>query len=125
MEYSILRIIYVANILVAGWIGVTSLWFPRIAVSTVFQNAVTYSESIRLVGCLWCGIALLSIAGLWKPIEFSPILVLQLVYKSAWLLAIALPALINGRTLPGGMAVFFLIWVTVLPFVIPWKYLFQ
>jgi len=36
----ILKIIYLANILVAGWISITSLFFPRTAVATVFENAV-------------------------------------------------------------------------------------
>lgn len=47
-----LKIIYVANVLVAGWIGVTSLFFPKTAIQTVFSNAYELTETVRLVGAL-------------------------------------------------------------------------
>ena len=49
----LLKLVYCANILVAGWISITSLFFPQRALATVFQNAFAYSEAIRLVGALW------------------------------------------------------------------------
>jgi hypothetical protein len=115
-----LKIVYVANIIVAGWISLTSIFSPRISSATVFQNAYQPTEVIRLVGCLWLAIAVLSILGLWRPISFSPILLVQLVYKGTWLLVVVLPAIRNRQPYPSGMAIFFLIWVLVLPFVIPW-----
>ena len=116
-----LKLIYFANIIVAGWIGISSLFFPKTAIATVFSNAYQPSELVRLVGALWLAIALLSVLGLWKPITFSPVLLLQLFYKGGWLIVVALPAMLNGINYPKGMAVFFLIWVLVLPFLIPWK----
>jgi hypothetical protein len=44
----------------------------------------------------------------------------QLIYKTTWLLIVALHAIRNNKPYPTGMALFFLIWVLVLPFVIPW-----
>lgn len=119
-----MRLIYAANVLVAGWIALTSLISPQWAARTVFSGAYTPSEVMRLVGCLWLAIALLSIAGLFRPQEFALVFLLQLLYKGTWLLAVALPAWRNGQPFPGGMAVFFLVWVLVLPFFIPWKALF-
>jgi hypothetical protein len=115
-----LKIVYVANIIVAGWISITSTFFPKTSSVTVFQNAYQPTEVIRLVGCLWLAIAVLSVLGLWRPISFSPILLVQLVYKGTWLLVVALPAIKNNQPYPSGMATFFLIWVLVLPFIIPW-----
>ncbi len=115
-----LKIIYIANIIVAGWISITSVFNPNKAATTVFQNAYQPTEVIRLVGCLWLAIAILSILGLWRPISFSPILLVQLIYKGTWLLVVALPAIKNNQPYPSGMAMFFLIWVLVLPFIIPW-----
>lgn len=115
-----LKIIYVANIIVAGWISITSIFSPKNSAITVFQNAYQPTEVIRLVGCLWLAIAVLSILGLWRPISFSPILLVQLIYKGTWLLVVALPAIKDKQPYPTGMAMFFLIWVLVLPFVIPW-----
>ncbi len=116
-----LKIVYIANIIVAGWISITSVFNPNKSVTTVFQNAYQPTEVIRLVGCLWLAIAILSILGLWRPISFSPILLVQLIYKGTWLLVVAMPAIKNKQPYPTGMALFFLIWVLVLPFVIPWS----
>ncbi len=119
-----LKVVYIANIIVAGWISITSLFFPKAAGNSVFSGVYPNSELIRLVGALWFSIFLISILGLWKPITFSPILMVQLIYKSLWLLVVALPAIMHKNEYPIGMASFFLVWVIVLPFVIPWKELF-
>ncbi len=116
-----LKIIYIANIIVAGWISISSLFYPKIAATTVFQNAYQPTEVMRLVGCLWLAIAVLSILGLYRPISFSPILLVQFIYKGTWLLVVVLPAIKNNQNYPSGMALFFLIWVIVLPFIIPWN----
>lgn len=120
-----LKLIYIANILVAGWISITSLFFPKTAQATVFENNFAYSEAIRLVGALWGAIFILSILGLFYPKQMSLVLVFQLLYKSSWLIFAALPAILNQQPYPKGMAGFFLVWVLVLPFVIPWKTIFQ
>lgn len=116
-----LRIIYMLNIIVAGQIAFSAMSNPRNAALTIFGNAYPPSEIIRLVGCLWLGITVLSIFGLWKPITFSPVLLLQLVYKGVWLLIVAIPAIRTGVDYPRTMAFFFVVWVAVLPFFIPWK----
>ena len=120
-----IKIVYFANIIVAGWISITSLFFPKTAVNSIFSGAYTNSEVIRLVGALWFSIFIISVLGLWKPITFSPILIVQLIYKSLWLLVVAVPAIIKRNSYPEGMALFFLIWVLILPFIIPWKELFN
>ncbi|MEL7268419.1 MAG: hypothetical protein AAGL34_02545 [Bacteroidota bacterium] len=120
-----LKLVYIANIIVAGWISITSLFFPKTAVSSVFSNTVAYSEVIRLVGALWGAIFVLSILGLFYPRKMALILLFQLIYKGSWLLFVALPALSDKKPYPVGMAFFFLIWCVVLPFVIPWKAFFH
>ncbi len=114
------KLIYIANIIFAGWIGVTSLLFPRLSSETIFQNVYHSTDIIRLVGCLWLAIAVLSIPGLWRPFTFVPVLLLQLIYKALWLLVVAIPAIKNQQSYPSGMAAFFVVWVLVLTFSIPW-----
>lgn len=118
-----MRIVYFANIIVAGWISISSLFFPAIAKTSVFSHAYAETEVMRLVGCLWLAIAILSMCGLFRPENFVVVFLVQLIYKSCWLLFVALPAQIENKPFPRGMAFFFLIWVVVLPFVIPWKHL--
>ncbi|HOY12919.1 MAG TPA: hypothetical protein PLY70_07245 [Saprospiraceae bacterium] len=115
-----IKIVYIANIIVAGYIGITSMFFPKIASNNIFQNAYQTSDIIKLVGCLWMAIAIISVIGLWRPMTFSPVLLLQLIYKASWLGVVAIPAIKNHQSYLSGMAVFFLIWVLILPFVIPW-----
>lgn len=115
---------YAANILVTAWISWTCVFYPERAVQTVFTNGLVYSEAIRLVGALWGGIFLLSCLGLFYPYQMSVILLFQLVYKGSWLIFVALPAIRGSKPYPESMAIFFLLWVIILPFVIPWKSLF-
>ena len=120
-----LKLVYVANIIVAGWISISSLFYPKTAQLSVFENQFIYSEAFRLVGALWFAIFLLSILGLFFPQKMSLVLVLQLIYKLSWLVFAALSAMMNTQPYPKGMATFFVIWVVVLPFVIPWKNIFS
>lgn len=117
-----MKVMYSLNILVAGWIAICSLFFPKTAVVTVFSNAYLPSEFIRLVGCFWLAIMVLSAMGLWQPMAFTSVFLFQLIYKSAWLIIVALPAIQRAQSYPKGMALFFLIWVIILPIVIPWKH---
>lgn len=116
----LIHAVYLANIIVAGYIGITSLFFPSISSATIFQSSYQTTDVIRLVGCLWLSIAIGSLFGLWRPITFSPVLLIQLIYKACWLMVVAFPALNKGEPFPIAMALFFLVWVMVLPFVIPW-----
>ena len=120
-----MKLMYAANILVAGWVSISSLFFPKIAQSTVFAGNIEYSEAIRLVGALWFAIFLLSILGMFFPKQMSLVLFFQLIYKFSWLIVVALPALLSNQPFPRQMAVFFIVWVIILPFVIPWKDMFQ
>lgn len=120
-----LRLIYIANIIVAGWISISSLFFPAFATVYVFANAYAETEVMRLVGCLWLGIAVLSALGLRWPLKFVPVLLLQLVYKGTWLLVVALPAFLANKPFPGYMALFFMVWLLFLPIAIPWRRLFE
>ena len=121
----LLRIIYVLNIIVAGQIAYSAIKDPVRAAATTFQNAYPPSEAMRLVGCLWLAITVLSVLGLFRPLVFAPVLLLQVVYKGSWLLFVAWPAVRAGVDYPRGMAAFFVVWVVVLPFAIPWRVWFS
>lgn len=127
MEHFELILIYLANILVAGWVGLTSLFAPAVAVRSVWQGTTSADgASLRVVGALWTSIALLSLFGLFNPLGFAPVLLLQLIYKGGWLLAVALPARLKDsqHPLPMGMSLFFAVWVFILPMIMPWSSLF-
>lgn len=119
-----LRLVYTANILIAGSVGVSSLLTPGHAANSVWQGTTLPGDAaVRVTGALWTALALLSVLGLRNPGVMVPVLLVQLLYKGMWLLAVAVPAMARGegRTLPAGMAWVFLVWVAVLPFVIPFR----
>ena len=81
-----------------------------------------------IAGSLWTGILVCSVAGVFHPVAFSPILFLQVVYKAVWLVFYVLPRLRNAdsrREVHWGIASSFTLIVLLYPFVIPWSVLFQ
>ncbi len=81
-----------------------------------------------MTGSLWTGILVCSILGLFNPIVFAPILLLQVVYKTLWLFFYVLPRLKNSasrKEIHWGIAVSFLLIVIFYPFKIPWSALFS
>ena len=116
---TLLRIAYVANILILVPV-VASLALSG-SPAGVFGSGVADSPALRiLVTALWAGILCCSALGLWLPRPFAGILVLQVIYKSAWLLAFVLPAWRAGQAVPWGPALTFvpivLIWPVLLLF---------
>ena len=59
----LMRLVYAANVAVAGTVGTVALFSPPTASAAVFGGAVPANESMRLVGCLWLAVAALSVAG--------------------------------------------------------------
>jgi hypothetical protein len=103
-----------------------------IAVPTILRSHCTdqgcFPESPGwrvLVGSLWTAIMILSALGLHEPVRFSPVLLLQLIYKSLWLLFYALPMARRGewRAIPAGITTSFVAIVFAWPWLIPWSYL--
>ena len=125
-SFVLMRIVYATNVVVAGVVGSLSLFDPQVAFRTVFEGTIEPSLDTRILGALWLTIAVVSAFGMIRPLPFSPVLLIQLLYKGGWLLAVAVPLLFAGRpdALPASMSIFFAVWVLVLPFVIPWRYLF-
>ncbi|GAB5399912.1 MAG: hypothetical protein Aureis2KO_14970 [Aureisphaera sp.] len=116
-----IKTVYIANILVATWIGIISLFFPESAADSIFGGFYESNGVIRMVGAIWLAIGIVSVIGLWKPLKMSIVLLMQFMYMSAWLLLVAVPAIFQKQPYPKEIALFFLIWVAILPFVIPWK----
>ena len=57
----------------------------------------------------------------------SPLLLIQVIYKTLWLAVFAVPRLRTGRVseIPWGIALTFLVIVVSYPWVIPWGQLFR
>jgi hypothetical protein len=119
---------YIANIIILVPVGLGTLFnlFPVSAGH--FQESAGWRT---IVGSLWIAILIGSIIGLAKPLIFSPLLLLQVIYKSLWLVVYLFPrlgslgdSLGNSGEIHWGIVIIFGLIVISYPFVIPWRYLF-
>ena len=118
---------YIFNILVLIPVGLLTLLGGERGGQLACQNKFPESEGFRtILGSLWTAILLGSILGLFYPMSMSSLLLIQVIYKSLWLLVFVLPRLLNGRNseVPWGIASTFILIVVSYPWVVPWGQLF-
>ena len=102
----ILRVAYAANILIL--MPVCRAMLTERSGLAVFQGAVAESAGLRLlVFTLWLAMLLASVAGLFAPALFAPVLMIQIVYKTAWLALFVAPLVTKGQPAPIGVAATF------------------
>ena len=91
-----LRFMYIYTIVGAGGFGLGIIVVPEV-VKTAFGWPVEEPVVLGIVGSVYLAFGILSILGLRSPLRFVPVLLLQLCYKSIWLIGVILPMLIAGR----------------------------
>jgi hypothetical protein len=86
---------YWYTIIGAGGFGLAMILFPE-TVRSLFrwppQDPIVYG----VTASVWMAFGILSIFGLWSPLKFVPILVMQLCYKSIWFIGVVFPLLVSG-----------------------------
>ena len=118
---------YIFNILVLIPIGLLTLLGGERGGQLACQKKFPESEGFRtILGSLWTAILLGSILGLVFPVQMSSLLLIQVIYKSLWLLVFVKPRLskLEISEVPSGIALVFLVIVLSYPRVIPWWQLF-
>ena len=118
---------YIFNILVLIPVGLTTLLGGERGGRLVFQDKFPESAGIRtILGSLWTAILIGSVIGLFHPVSMSPLLLIQVIYKTLWLVVFVLPLLLRGQgnAVPWGVAGTFLFIVVTYPWVIPWGKVF-
>jgi hypothetical protein len=118
-----LRFAYTVNILILLPVCLAMATARDGGIAGVFQGRVAESEGLRLIVFgMWTAILLGSVAGLAWPERMLPLLGLQVIYKTIWLLLFALPLWRVGgwAALPQGVTASFLFIVLVWPFVL-WR----
>jgi hypothetical protein len=91
-----LKAMYIYTLFVSGGIGLGMILFPgtvRSALRFPPQDPVMFGAS----GSIFLALGLISLMGLRFPLKFAPVLLLELVYKPIWLVAVALPVFLDGR----------------------------
>lgn len=86
---------YVYTAVGAGSLGVAMLLAPQLVVAYL-QMPIQDPMVFGIVGSAYLAFAMAAILGLRFPLRCVPVLMLQLIYKSAWLVGVFLPTLISG-----------------------------
>ena len=118
---------YIFNIIVLIPVGLLTLLGGERGGQLACQNKFPESEGFRtILGSLWTAILIGSVLGLFFPVTMSALLLIQVIYKSLWLLVFVMPRLLKGKIseVPSGITLVFLVIVLSYPWVIPWGQLF-
>lgn len=91
-----LKAMYIYTIAGAGAFGVGIILAPD-AMCSLFRWPQQDLMVLRITGSVYLAFALVSVFGLRSPVQFSPVLLLQLGYKSIWFIGVVLPILIAGK----------------------------
>lgn len=87
---------YIYTIVVAGLFGLGIIVVPETIKST-FTWPVEEPVAFGIIGSVYLAFGLLSILGLRSPLKFTPVLFLQLCYKSIWFIGVVLPLWTTGH----------------------------
>jgi len=119
------------NLLLLPYIANIIILIP-VVLGTLFNLFPTsggyFPESLgwrTIVGSVWTAILIGSFLGLRSPTIYSPLLLLQVIYKSLWIGVYVIPRLSNPSQVPWGIAITFILITIFYPFAIPWSYLFR
>ena len=95
IRWTWLKIMYVYTILGAGLSGLGILFAPG---KIIALNKFAPQDPIMfgVVGSVWVAFGILSIFGLRDPLKFVPVLLMQLCYKSVWIIGVVLPMFFKG-----------------------------
>ena len=95
----VFKVMYLLNVFGAGIPGFLIVCFPEFGEQNVLWESQDYGV-MTIVGSIWLAVGLCSILGFFQPYKFLAIFVMQLIYKSIWLLSFVLPAILNHTGLP-------------------------
>lgn len=117
-----MRAMYGINVLAAGVPGLLILFGPDSLMSSVTQDRLYFG----VLGSVWLAIGVLSAFGLRRPLQFSAIFLVQIVYKSLWFGVVLLPLAVTGglRFDAVPLVIFFALAIAVCLVATPYQYLF-
>lgn len=95
--------------------------------TAIISHQSSMSHMRGVVACMLGAVAVLSALGIRYPLKMIPVLLFELVWKTIWLLAFALPLYNAGQLDAAHSESVFdcLLGVILTPLVIPWKYVWK
>ena len=68
-----MKIMYAVAVVGAGYVGLTTLLFPKLASQYIFANAIQVDAYLRILGALWIALGFSAALGYFSPLKFSAI----------------------------------------------------
>ncbi|MFL6656738.1 MAG: hypothetical protein ACJ8GW_01600 [Massilia sp.] len=120
-EVSLFRLYVLRAMYLLVVIGLGILVIPGIV-----HHDKPWTPTGGVVQCMLAAFWFMSAVGLRYPLQMLPVLLWELVWKVLWLTVVALPLWSSGQTGDPAFAMFTdIAWVVIVPFAIPWRYVFS
>ena len=87
---------YIYTILGAGLSGVVMIITPRLS-QRMFGMGEQDPIFFGIAASIWFAFGLMSIFGLKSPLKFLPVLCMQLIYKSVWIVGVIVPLIVTDK----------------------------
>lgn len=94
-QKTILQILFLANILGAGLPGSMMILAPGWAKTNMYPWPVD-DFLFGITGSIWMAIGLVSLAGLKYPFQLAPLFLVQIIYKTIWIVSVGIPLGLAG-----------------------------
>jgi len=125
VRWGLLKFMYIYTIIGAGVFGTGMCFFPE-TIKSMFIWPVKEPIALAIVGSTFLTFGIISIFGLYSPLKFVSILLMQLVFMIFWFVGV-FPFLLVGK-FPNYaiiIAVIFLTYVIGDLIAIPFSYIFK
>jgi hypothetical protein len=124
-EVSLFRLYLLRALYLFIVLGSAIVRWPEVIQQVIYQEK-DWERMEGVVACMLFTFSALSILGLRYPLQMLPLLLWELVWKSIWLLIVALPLWTAGQMDESTWATAYAcLMVVIVPFVIPWRFVFD
>ena len=123
-EVSLFRLYLLRALYLLIAVGLGIVRWPEV-INQFIQQENSWELMDGVVACMLTAFSVLSILGLRYPLQMLPLLLWELVWKSIWLIVVALPLWSAGQMDESTWATAAAcLMVVIVPFVIPWRFVF-
>ena len=96
IHFGWMKFMYIYNAATAGLLGLAIILIPR-SLIVFFRIPDQEPMVFGIIGSIYVSLGALSLLGFRSPLKFAPILLLQLLYKVVWIVAIIPLLAVTGQ----------------------------
>src|SRR4030088_1639405 len=95
--------------------------------STIINHQGPSDHTKAVASCFWAAYPTLSIFGLLRPLQWLPIVIFMIFYKTLWVIVVAYPLWRGGARAgpPAEEMAHIFVWAPVVSIFVPWVYVFK